>query len=116
MSSPVSWGDDGADRHAQLDVVAALAVAVGAAAVLAAFGEEGALEAEVDQGVEVAVGDGVNVAALAAVAAVRAAHRDVFFAAEGGGAVTAVAGDDFNTGFVEKFHGCFRLGRCSGPE
>jgi hypothetical protein len=46
------------DRHAQLDVVAALAVAVGAAAVLAAFGEEGALEAEVDQGVEVAVGDG----------------------------------------------------------
>jgi hypothetical protein len=62
MISPVFVGDHRADRHAQRDVVAALAVAVGAA-VLAALGAEFAGVAVVDQGVEVAVGDHVDAAA-----------------------------------------------------
>ena len=101
----VQVGDDGTDRHAQHDVFAAGTVAVGAAAVLAALAEELAGIAVIDQRIDVAVGDDVDAATLAAVAAVRAAHRDVFFAAEGGDAVTAVAGFDVDFGFVDEFHG-----------
>src|SRR5262249_17003359 len=44
------------------------------------------------------------VAALAAVAAVRAAELDEFLAPERHAAVPAVAGADIHLGFVEEFH------------
>ena len=62
--------------------LARAAGAVRALAVLAAVGVELRMEAEVDQRVEVGAGDDVDRAAVAAVAAVRAAARDELLAAE----------------------------------
>jgi hypothetical protein len=107
MISPliVIVDDQGADRHAHVDVVRALAVAVGAAARFAVFARLVHLgEAEVDQRVDVAVGDRPDRAALAAVAAVGTAEGAEFLAAERGAAVAAVAGDDFDSCFVDKLH------------
>ncbi len=92
----VGVGDHRADRHAQHDVVGALAVLVGAAPVFAALRAMDAREAVVDQRVDVAVGDRVDAAAAAAVAAVGAAARHVFLAPERRRAVAAVAGDDLD--------------------
>ena len=83
MISPRNIIDDqGADRHAQLDVVGALAVAVGAAARFAVPRLVHLGVTEVDQGVDIAVGHGPDRAALAAIAAVRSAERAKLFAAE----------------------------------
>src|SRR5690606_26731206 len=86
-------------------VLAALAVHLAAHAVLAALGLELALVAEVDQGVEVLVGQQPDVAALAAVAAVRPAQRDELLAPEAHAAVAAVAGSDGDFSFVDQLHG-----------
>ncbi|KAG0919842.1 hypothetical protein G6F32_015921 [Rhizopus arrhizus] len=67
--------------------------------------------AEVDQGVQVFVGADVHAAARTAVAAVRAAFGDEFFAAKARHAIAAFAGDHFNGGFVYEFHG---VCACSG--
>ena len=71
-SSPSSCAlvDDRADRHLELDVLPVLAGAVGAFAVGAAAGLEDLLEAEIQEGVEVGVGDEVDRAAGPAVAAI----------------------------------------------
>ncbi len=78
--SGLDVGEHGADRNPQLHVVAALAVAVGTAAVLAFFCLERARIAIVDQRVEIAVSDGPDAAALAAVTAVRPAEGNELFA------------------------------------
>src|SRR5690606_2513957 len=83
----------------------ACAVAVGAVAFFAVLGAVQAGVAVVDQRVDVAIGDGMDGAAATAVAAVRAAEGDEFFATETGGAIAALAGDDFDGGFVNEFHG-----------
>jgi hypothetical protein len=110
----VEVGDDGADRHAQHDVVATLAVTVGAAAVLAALAKELAGVAVIDQGIDVAVGNDVHAAALAAIATVGATHRDVFLAAESGDAVAAVASFNVDLCFVDELH-FFRLLKLKSP-
>ena len=92
----VDIGDDGADRHAQDDIVRAFAIAIGAAAGLAVLGAVHARKAVIHQGVDVAVGNGDHTASAAAVAAVRSALVDVFFVTKAGRAVAAVACDDFN--------------------
>ena len=122
MISPVvEVGDHGADRHAQHHIFAALAVAVAAVAVFAALGAVDAGKAIVDQGVDVAVGHGVDAAAAPAIAAVRSASGDVFFASEAGGAIAAVAGFDLDFCFVNEFHvlsvsysGRINRGQCAG--
>ena len=81
-----------------------LAVAVRAAAVLAVPRAMDARVAIVDQRVDVAVGDRVDAAAAAAVAAVGPAARDELLAPEARAAVPAVAGVDFDHGFVDEFH------------
>jgi hypothetical protein len=96
--------DQGADRHAHVDVFRALAIAVRAAARFAVFALVHFGVAEVDQGVDVAVGDRPDGAALAAVAAVRTAEGAELLAAERGAAIPAVAGDDFDFCFVDKLH------------
>src|SRR5690606_34333306 len=93
-----------AHRHQDDHVLAALAVALLAHAVLAALGPEQLPVAEVHQGVEVAGGLEPDVAALAAVAAVRPAQRDELLAPEAHAAVAAVAGDDRDFSFVYEFH------------
>ena len=93
ISSPVSASrDDRAHRHAQHDVLRAVAVLVRAAAVLAVLGAVDARVAVVDERVDVAVGDRVDAAAAAAVAAVRAAAGHELLAPERGAAVAALAG------------------------
>src|SRR5690606_8627172 len=72
----------GAHRHHDHHVVPALAIALLAHAVLATLGAEHLLVAEVHQRVQVAGGLDPDVAALAAVAAVRTTERDVLLAPE----------------------------------
>ena len=96
--------DDGADGHAQRDVGGGGAVLVRAAAVFAVLGAVQARVTEVDQRVDVAIGHGKDAAAASAVAAVRAALGNEFFAAKARHAIAAFAGDDFDGGFVYEFH------------
>src|SRR5690606_18936609 len=91
--------------HAQHDVLTGRAELVGASPVLAPARFVPARIAEVDQGVEVAVADGVDAAATPAVPAVRAAEGNELLPAKADTAVPAVAGDDFDTGFVDELHG-----------
>ncbi len=60
--------------------------------------------AVVDQRIDVAIGDGVDGAATAAVAAVGAAERNEFFAAKARNAIATLAGNDFDGCFVDEFH------------
>ena len=68
-------------------------------------GLELGVEAEVDEGVEVRAGDEVDRAAVAAVAAVRAAARDELLAAEAHAAAAAVARRDVDVDFVDEHGG-----------
>ena len=95
--------DGGAHRHAQRDVFGRRAVAVRATALFAVTGAVDALEAVFDQGVDIAVRNGMDAAAVAAVAAVRPAARDEFLAPERGDAVPALAGMDLKSDFVDEF-------------
>ena len=96
--------DQGADRHAQVDVIGALAIAICATARLAIASLVHFGEAEIDERVDIAVGDCPNGAALAAIAAIGTAERPEFFTAERGAAVAAIARDDFDFCFVDKLH------------
>ena len=91
-----------AARDAQYDALAVLAGAALALAVLAVPGDELALIAEVHQRGHVAVGLKNDVAAAAAVAAVRPAGRHVFLAVEGHRPVPALTGADFYSYLVNK--------------
>jgi hypothetical protein len=59
---------------------------------------------KVDQSVEVGAGHQVDAPAITAIAAVRPAKRDVFFAPETYAAITAVPGFDSDFRFINKFH------------
>ena len=75
----------------------------------AVLGLEMLLVAVIDQRVETLDRQRDHVAALAAVAAARAAELDEFLAPERDAAVSAVAGADENLGFIEEFHGLVLL-------
>ena len=101
----VVLGEDlGAGRHLQRHVGALGAVAVAAHAVHAGLGLEVLLVAIVDQRVEAGDRLDPDVAAAAAVAAVRSPELDEFLAAERYRAGTAVAGADIDLGLVEELH------------
>ena len=93
-----------AGRHLQHDVGALGAGAVAAHAVNAGLGLEMLLVAIVDQGVQPVDRLDPDVAAAAAVAAVRSAELDELLAPERDAAGAAVAGADEDLGLVEKFH------------
>jgi len=80
------------------------APAISAAPILAALRQKLARVAIINQGVDIAVSDGMHTAAPATIAAIRPAHRDVFFAAERSHAVPAVAGFDVDLGFIDELH------------
>ncbi|SPC11355.1 membrane hypothetical protein [Cupriavidus taiwanensis] len=105
----VHVGDQRAHRHAQGDVFTGGAIAVGAAAVLAVPGHMLLGVAEVDQRIDIAVRHGEHAAAPAAVATIRAAEGHKLFAPERGAAIAAVAGDGFNSGFVDELHDGFSV-------
>ena len=93
--------------HRQLDdqVLAAGAAAVLAHAVMAAFGLEMLLVAEIDQRVQIVHRLGIDIAAAAAMAAVRAAELDELLAPEADRAGAAIAAADIDLGLVEELHG-----------
>ena len=88
------------NRNEQVFGVAA--VAVRPLTLAARLGLEQAAEAEVDEGVDIAVGYEDDVAAVTAVAAVRTALGDKFFAAEAAHAVAAFSGLHKNSGSIDK--------------
>ena len=88
---PVLLENLGAGRHRDREVGPRRAGARLAHAVMAALGLEMLAVAEIDQGVQAVGAFGVDMAAAAAVAAVRAAVRDVFFAPERDAAAAAGA-------------------------
>ena len=92
------------DRHFDGHVFTAFTGAVAALAVLTAFGAERFLKAVIDKGVKVFVGLKPDVAAIAAIAAVRAAFRDIFFTTEAYAAVTAITRHDQDRSFINKLH------------
>ncbi len=82
-----------------------------AAAIFTALGFVMPHKAEIGQRVQVGIALQIDRAAIAAVAAVRPALRDVFFAPESDDAVAAISGFDFDFGFIDEFHGALlRLG------
>src|SRR6185437_4252299 len=94
----------GADRHRHVKVRAAAAGAVVGAAGLAVAGLEGALDAEVGEGVYPGGGAQEDAAAVAAVAAVRAAERHELLAPEAGAAPAAVAGLHPRPRLIDELH------------
>src|SRR5690606_8356188 len=96
--------DLGADGNLQHHVVGAAACALATGAALAVAGKEMLLIAIVDEGIQPIDGLGPDIAALAAVAAIRAAELDVFLAAEADGAVAPGTGAKVDAREVEKFH------------
>ncbi len=96
--------NDGANGYAQRDVGSTRPVLVGTTPIFAVPGPMQAGIAIIDQRVDVAVGNSNNAAAPAAVAAVRPAFRNEFFAAKARRPIAAFAGNDFNGGFVNEFH------------
>ena len=97
-------GNHRAHRHLQFDIVAALAVAIGAATAFSVFRQVFFDETELHQSVDVFIRHRVHAAALAAVAAVRAAEGNELLSAETGHAVAAAAREHFNAGFINKLH------------
>src|SRR6185437_1370536 len=94
-------------------VLGGFAGAVGAHAMLTAFGLVLGVEAKVDEGV-VAEGRGhENVAAMAAVAAGGASAGNELFAAEGHAAIAAVAGLDSDSCFIDKHWSIFSVQGCA---
>ena len=93
-----------ADGHAQHHVGRVGAVAVLAHAVGAGLGLEMLLVAVVDQRIEPVDALDHDVAAAPAIAAVRAAEFDEFFAQERHRAGAAIAGADVNLGLIEELH------------
>src|SRR5579863_6799701 len=96
--------DLGPDRHLEHDVGTVRAMAVLAHAGAAVLGEKVLLIAIVDQRVETVDRFGDHIATFAAVAAIRAAKLNEFFAAERHAAVPAIAGANVDLGLVEEFH------------
>ena len=79
---------------------------------MAAFpGLEMLLIAVVDQGIQPIDGLDPDVAAAAAITAVRAAEFDEFLASKANAAGTALAGADIDLRLVEEFHGACVLAR-----
>ncbi|MNL49104.1 hypothetical protein D3C87_1720110 [compost metagenome] len=92
------------DRHLDDNVFATLTGTVTALAVLAAFGAERFLKAVVNQGIEVFVRQQIDIAAIAAIAAIRPTVRDILFAAETDTTITTVTCNDQNRCFIYKLH------------
>ncbi|MNF75918.1 hypothetical protein D3C84_580110 [compost metagenome] len=62
------------------------------------------LKTVVDQGVQVLVGDQIDIATVTTVTAVRTTVRDVLFTAKAHTTVTTVTGIDSNLDFINKLH------------
>src|SRR5690606_35783628 len=93
-----------AGRHFQRHIGALGPGAVAAHAMHAGLGAEMLLVAIVDQRIEPVVGLSPDVAATAAIAAVRATELDELFTPERDRASAPCAGPNIDFGLIEKFH------------
>ena len=96
--------DDGAHRHFESDVVTRRAKHVRAHAVFSALGIVATRKAVIHQRVQVRIGDGVHMAAAAAVSPIGAAKFFVFFMPKRYAASATVSGRDVYVGFVNELH------------
>ena len=93
-----------ADWNVNHPVIAAPSMAVAAHAMLAAPGFVLLLIAEIEERRKLRIGFHDHVTAMPAVAAARPAPRHELFPSKGHAAAPAVAGNNANLGFVNKFH------------
>jgi len=98
--------DHGSHRNPENAILALAARAIAAGAVLAPLCAMSRLEPKVHQSIQAVGCSQQDAAAIAAIAPVRAAQRDVFLTAEAHATVAAVTGFHPNFCFVDKFHGC----------
>ncbi|MCY1433874.1 hypothetical protein D9M71_499150 [compost metagenome] len=94
----------GTHRYAQLQILALLAGAIGAATVGTALGIEVTGVTVVDQGVEVFVGDHIDRAAITAITAVRATILNEFFPAKAHAAIATITCFYPDRHFINKLH------------
>src|SRR5207244_1483726 len=113
---PVVLEDLRPDRHAQHEVAAMGAGAVGASTAAPVLRPKMLPVAVIDQGVQVVGRDEGDVAALAAVAAVGSAELNEFLATKAHRAAPAVAALQVDLALIEEFHGRNKLKRgAAGP-
>ena len=102
-------------RHFNRDVFTALTGTIAACAVLTAFCTERFFKTIIDQRVQVLVGFHPDVTTITAVAAIRAAFRNILFAAEAHATITAITCNDQNRCFINKLHFILRKSfACAG--
>jgi len=96
--------------HGQLqhNIIAGRAGAVRPRAIAALARLEMLGIAVINQGIQPGHGFGDDIPALAAIAAIRAAEFDEFFAPEGDNAIPAIAGLHPDFRFIKEFHGMIR--------
>jgi hypothetical protein len=99
------FADDGADGHRYVEIFATAAGAAIARARLAVLSLVGSLDAEIRERVDARRRPQIDAAAVAAVAAIRPAERNEFFAPKARAAAAAVAGLHLESCFVDEFHG-----------
>ena len=91
--------------HGDFDIIGTAAGTILAHAGRAVFGAEFPPGLEINQCVDVLIGNQVDTAAAATVAAIGTAPGNIFFTPETDTAGPAVAGPDVNDCFVDEFHG-----------
>ena len=97
--------NDRADRDANLEILSAAALTITTFTVPAALSPEYVIKAEFEKRVLVNVRDEINIAAVSAIAAARAALRNELFPSERDRSVSAVAGFDGNFCLINKHGG-----------
>src|SRR5687767_13380826 len=96
--------DDGAGRDVDVKVLTGFAVTLATAAGAAVFGQEALVELKRQQARQALPNLEADIAAAAAIAAVGAAARHIFFAAERARTPAAVAGFDVDLGAIDEHH------------
>ena len=97
------------DRYTDVDALALVPGHLPPHAILSTLGAMMALMPEIDQRVQAAVGYKEDMAAIAAITAVRTALRDELLTAKTDTAVPAVAGLDLDNRLIDKLHRLFAI-------
>jgi len=95
---------DGADWDTHSQVVAAAAVTLPTHAVFTTLGAKMALMAKIDERIQTLIGDQINTAAIAAIAAVRTAERDELLAPKTDATIASAACKDLDSRFIDELH------------
>jgi hypothetical protein len=94
--------DDRPYRNRDVEIFAGASMAIASFAMASARRSKSVVEAEFEKRVFLSVGDQIDIAALAPIAAAGTASRNVFLTAKGDAAMAAVARFDCDFGFVDE--------------